>query len=129
MKVLFGLFLIVHALIHSSFISKAPPQQPGAPAWPFDITKSWALSPMGINSEVLKIIGIILTLAATIGFVLSGLGWLGVPFLKSIWVPVTVFSSIVSIVLIVLFWNNWFIMGPLIDLVILYFIYFTNLKP
>jgi hypothetical protein len=129
MKLIFGLFLIAHGFIHYLFISKQPPAQPGAPAWPFDITKSVILTPLGIRPEILKIIGIILTFTALIGFVLSGLGWMGIPFVKDIWVPVTVVSSIASILLIVTFWNIWFIIGPLIDLMILYFIFFNNLNP
>lgn len=126
MKILFGLFLIAHALIHASFIQKAPAIKPGAPAWPFDITKSWIL---GLNPETLKTIGIILTLVATIGFIASGLGWLGVPLFKTYWVAITVISSIASLLLIGIFWSNWFVMGPIIDLVILYFIFFKDIKP
>lgn len=127
MKILFGLFLIAHALIHLSFVSPQPPAQPGAPAWPFDITKSWLLT--GVNPDVLRTIGIILTVVVVVGFIASGLGWFGVPLLKTYWVGITVVSSLSSILLIVLFWNNWFVMGPLIDLVILYAIYFKNLRP
>lgn len=129
MKITFGLFLIAHALIHTSFISPQPVQKAGAPAWPFDITKSWILTPMGIAPETLKIIGIILTVIATVGFVASGLGWLGVPFLKASWIMVTVISSFASLLLILIYWNNWFVMGPLIDLAILYFIFYKGAKP
>jgi hypothetical protein len=80
MKIIFSIFLIVHGLIHASFIQKAPAAKPGAPAWPFDITKSW----IGLPPETLRGIGIALTLIATIGFIASGLGWLGVPALFNI---------------------------------------------
>jgi len=126
MKTLFGLFLIAHALIHSSFITKAPAQQPGAPIWPFDITKSWILN---LNPETLKVIGIVLTVVATVGFIASGLGWLGIPVLKTYWVSITVISAISSILLIVIYWNNWFVMGPIIDLVILYLVFYKNIRP
>lgn len=129
MKTIFGLFLIAHALIHSSFISPQPEQKPGAPAWPFDITKSPLLTPIGVTPEALKTIGLILTLVATIGFVASGLGWMGVPILKSYWVAITVVSSVSSMLLVAIFWNNWFVMAPIINLVILYFVYYKNIKP
>lgn len=126
MKILFGLFLIAHGLIHSSFITKAPIQKPGAPAWPFDITKSWILA---LDPETLKNIGIILTVIATVGFIASGLGWLGVPFLKTYWVVIMAISSIASLLLIAIFWKNWFVMGPVIDLVILYLVFYKNIRP
>lgn len=127
MKTIFGLFLLAHAFIHSSFMTPAPAQKPGTPAWPFDITKSWILG--GLNIGSLKLIGISLTIIATAGFVLSGLGWLGVPILKGLWAPITVVSSVASILLVAIFWNNWFVMGPIIDFVILYLLYFKNLRP
>lgn len=127
MKILFGLFLIAHALIHLSFISPKPPQQPGAPEWPFDITKSWLMPSADIN--FLKTVGIVLTLVATLGFVASGLAWFGFPVFKDYWSVLIAVSSISSLVLIVLFWKNWFVMGPIIDLALLYLVYFKNIKP
>lgn len=128
MKFVYGLFLIAHGLIHYSFISPQPEQKPGAPAWPFDITKSWLLG-AGLSPEALKAIGITLTLVSTIGFIASGLGWLGVPILKGLWVPITVVSSVASFLLVAVFWNNWFVMAPIINAVILYLIFAKDVKP
>ena len=129
MKTVFGLFLISHALIHSSFISKQPTQKPGAPEWPFDLTKSLVFSPLGVSSGLLKIVGIVLSLISLFGFIASGLGWMGVPFLKSIWLPVTVLASISSMLLLFIFWKNWFFVGVLIDLAILYLALVRNFRP
>jgi hypothetical protein len=128
MKTLFGLFLIAHAWIHTGFISKRPPQKPGAPVWPFELTRSWLLTPLGLPMGTIKAIGLALTLAVLVGFTVSGLGWLGIPGLKAIWVPVTVFSSIASLLLLFFFWHPWLVLGIAIDIAILYFIYARSLK-
>lgn len=128
MKITFGLFLIAHALIHSSWLTPPPAQKPGAPAWPFDLTSSWLLG-TGLSVDAIKMIGIILAVVATVGFIASGLGWLGVPFLKGSWTIITIIASIASLLLIAIFWNKWFVMGPLIDLAILYLIFAKNISP
>ncbi|MHC1716910.1 MAG: hypothetical protein AB9915_03460 [Candidatus Dojkabacteria bacterium] len=128
MHTIIGLFLIAHGLIHTSFVTPKP-QDNGGPAWPFDITKSWILKPIGLSTDTIKIIGIVLTIAATLGFVFSGLGWLGVPGLRTIWMITTVFSSISSLLLILLYWNKWFVIGILLDLLFLYLIYINDWKP
>lgn len=119
MKYLFGLFLLVHGLIHLSFIQPEPKVQPGAPAWPFDITTSW----VGLPSEILKPIGILLTIVAAVGFALAALGTIGI-LIPTEWLKlIVIVSSVVSLLLIGLFWNNWFVVGPLIDIaLIIYFL-------
>lgn len=116
MKLLLSLFFIVHGLIHLSFISPKPPVKEGAPAWPFDISKSpWLPVPSGLAHTL----GVILTVVATVGFVLVGLGLLGViPFA---WIKIiAIISSLASIILIGIFWHNWFVVGMFLSLLILY---------
>ena len=129
MKLLFPIFLLIHGLIHSSFLTKAPPAKEGSPVWPFDITTSWLLTPMGMSTDTVKLIGTVLALIATFGFVLSAAGWIGISFLQPYWVAITVISCIASILLLAIFWNNWFVMGPLIDIALLFAIYFKDLAP
>jgi hypothetical protein len=129
MNTLIGLFLIAHGLIHAAFLSPKPPVKDGGPEWPFDLTKSWLLTPLGLNTEIIKIIGIVLVIGVTLGFVLSGLGWLGIEGLKSIWVPTTIASCALSVILLVVFWHNWLIMAPIIDIVLLTLIYMKDWRP
>lgn len=129
MKIIFGLFLIAHGLVHSMYFIPSPPQTSGGAAWPFDLTRSWVFTPLGLNTETIKIIGIVLTVAAILGFIFSGIGWLGFPGLKLIAVPVTVISAVTSFILIGLFWNNSFIFAQFLNLGILAVVFFKLLKP
>ena len=60
-------------------------------------------------------IGIILVALATLGFVLAGLGVFGVSGLTAIWRTIAVVSAGVSLLLLVLFWHTWLVVGILID--------------
>ena len=61
-------------------------------------------------------IGIILVVITTLGFVLAGLGVFGVPGLNAIWRTVAVVSSCFSLLLLILFWHTWLVLGVLIDI-------------
>ena len=50
------------------------------------------------------------------GFVLVRLGVFGVPGLTEIWRTVAVISAALSLLLLVLFWHPWLIVGVLIDI-------------
>jgi hypothetical protein len=56
----------------------------------------------------------------TLGFVLEGLGVFGIPGSSEIWLLVAaVVSAAVSLLLLVLHWHLWLILGVLIDIGIL----------
>lgn len=128
-RIIFSVFLILHALVHVSFLTPKPlvkpsePGKPAGPAWPFDLDKSIILTPLGVSSNVTNIIGTVLVIIILAGFILAALGWLGMPLLKSIRIPITYISSGASIILLVLFWNSWFILGPIIDIAIMILTY------
>jgi hypothetical protein len=74
---------------------------------------------MGIGESLLRSVGTALWIVATGGFVVAGLGVLGVPLLEEWWRFAATASAIVSFLLIGLFWHRWFIVGLLLDVVIL----------
>jgi hypothetical protein len=55
----------------------------------------------------------------TLGFVLEGLGVFGIPGSSEIWLVAAVVSAAVSLLLLVLHWHLWLILGVLIDIGIL----------
>ena len=44
MKLALAGFLVVHALIHASFLTPAPPRTAGGPEWPFEMSRSWLVT-------------------------------------------------------------------------------------
>ena len=109
---LVGGFLIAHGLIHASYASPAPPS--GPVTWPFDLTRSWLLSSLGLIA-IAKPLGTLLWILATIGFVGSGLGFVGVSFLHEWWRALVLVSAIASLALLILFWHPMIVLGIVID--------------
>jgi hypothetical protein len=107
---LVGVFFIAHGLIHILYVVPAPDEN-----WPFDLGHSWLLIRLGLGERVLRGLGTVLWIAAMAGFVLAGLGVFGIPLLKDVWRPVAAVSSVVSFLLIGLFWHRSFVFALLID--------------
>lgn len=107
---LVGVFFIAHGLIHILYVVPAPDEN-----WPFDLSRSWLLTRLGLGERVLRGLGTVLWIAAMAGFVLAGLGVFGIPFLKHVWRPVAAVSSVVSFLLIGLFWHRSFVLALLIN--------------
>jgi hypothetical protein len=107
---LVGVFFIAHGLIHILYVVPAPDEN-----WPFDLSHSWLLIRLGLGERVLRGLGTVLWIAAMAGFVLAGLGVFGIPLLKDVWRPVAAVSSVVSFLLIGLFWHRSFVFALLID--------------
>lgn len=70
----------------------------------------------GLDPGFVRLVGIILVVLSTLGFVLSGMGTLGVPELSEIWQAAAGFAVVVSLILLILFWHPWIVVGVLIDI-------------
>jgi hypothetical protein len=107
---LVGVFFVAHGLIHILYVVPAPDEK-----WPFDLSHAWLLTRLGLGERVLRRLGTVLMIAAMAGFVLAGLGVIGIPLLREVWRPVAAVSSVVSFVLIGLFWHRSFVFALLIN--------------
>ena len=121
-RVLFGLFLMAHGLIHTGFVTRAPAASPGAPEWPFDMGRSWLIAGAGIDEAVIRTLGVALVVATLVGFVGAGLAWFGFIVPTSWWPAFTIVGSLASIGLLVAFFHPWLILGFAIDVVLLYLV-------
>ena len=121
LKIGLAVFLIAHGLVHSILaIAPKPNDSEAKPGTFFTaVDRSWLLPQLGLNGSAVRWVGIILVALSTLGFVLAGLGVLGVPGLSVIWRTVAVVSACVSLLLLFLFWHPWLVVGVLIDVGIL----------
>jgi hypothetical protein len=118
-KILFAVFLLAHAAIHVSYISPRPPVTAGGPTWPFELGRSWLLSPLGLSADMTRIVGIGLLALLVIGFGIAALATFGmVPM--TLWPGAVVVGAVTSIVMLVLFFHPWLVAGVGIDLVLLW---------
>lgn len=129
-KIIIALFFIAHGFIHAS-LSWVPVPKPDALRTPYfpgwskaDTDAKWPISNLGVPANVVRTAGWLLWLVVTVAFILAALGLFGVPGLSILWIPLAVGGSILSIVLIALYWHPWLPIGILLDLAILAAIYF-----
>ncbi len=115
MRTLLGLFLIAHGLIHASYLVPTPA---GAKEWPFTLGRSSLLS--GLNDAALRPLGLVLAVAAVTAFLGAGLGLLGVPLLHALWPTLAVAGAAASLLLLVLFWHAWLVVGVVISAAVVF---------
>ena len=129
MRILLGLFLIAHALIHAGYLSPAPPRTAGGPEWPFDMGRSWVVTSAGVPSDLVRTIGAILVVATVILFVGSGLATMEFVVPRDWWPSLVTSGAIASVLLLVIFLHPWLVLGLLIDAALLYAVLVAGWDP
>jgi hypothetical protein len=120
-QTIFGIFLIAHGLVHSGLAAAPIPKDPNSKPGAFFTApaRSHLLVSLGSSPTGIRWTGIILVVLATLGFVLAGMGALGVPVLAAAWEGITIISAVISLILIGIFWHPWLIAGAVIDLAVI----------
>jgi|GEM_PF-7019529 len=111
-----GGFLAAHGAIHALLLN-APRPDGGAGNFLTRAGESALLGPLGMGDAGVEVLGTALALIAAAGFVLSGLAILGgvrVPQRRAVLLG----SAAASLLMTALFWNDWMVAAPVIDLAI-----------
>ncbi len=116
LRLLLAALLIAHGAIHAGFVSPRPPPAPGAPPWPFDLARSWALG--GMEPGTRRLLGLALVAVTIGGFALGAIGALGIGP-SAVFTAGVVVGSIASLTLLVLCFHPWLIVGVALDVVLL----------
>jgi hypothetical protein len=116
---LLAAFLLAHGAIHLSFLSPRPPATAGGPGWPFEIARSWLLSPIGVSAELIRPIGLTLVAVTMAAFALAALASFGI-LPTGAWAATVALAAGSSIALLVLFFHPWLVLGLAIDAVLLW---------
>ena len=108
-RVIAGLFLVAHGLIHLMYVTPPPKDDP---KYPFVPEERWFPRAVGLEPGAAK--GVARTLATTcvVLFVIAGIALLAN---TSLWKPAAVTGSVVSLVLMLLFFHPWLVFGIAID--------------
>jgi hypothetical protein len=123
-----ALFLVAHGLIHASFLSPAPPAKPGGPPWPFDLTHSRLLSPLGLGRGAARAVGTVLIAVTIVAYLVAALALIGI--VPAAWFGLSVvIGSVASIVVLVVFFHPWLVLGLVIDAVLLWGVLFNGWTP
>jgi hypothetical protein len=127
-KTIVATFLILHGLVHGVLAIVPNPDTLDADLGSF-FSPSRLLSKLGLSESAGKWISIILALLAMVGFIAAGLALSGflVPF--TWWRTLAIAATVGSLLLFVIFWHRRFIIGVLIDAVLLALLIFANWTP
>lgn len=118
-RVLFGLFLVAHGLVHAGYVARAPAPTPGAPEWPFEMSRSWLITAVGMDAAVVRMIGAALVVATIVAFAGAGLAWLGFVVPSAWWAALTMAGAGMSLVVLLVFFHPWLVIGLAIDAALL----------
>lgn len=121
-RVLFGLFLLAHGLIHAGFVARAPAPAPGAPEWPFEMGRSWLVTMIGIDAGVVRTIGAALVVATVVAFAGAGLAWFGLVVPAAWWPALVIAGSASSLAVLTAFFHPWLVLGFAIDVALIYLV-------
>jgi hypothetical protein len=124
-RILFVLFLVAHGWIHMS-LAQVPVPQPGAlrtpfmPAWWRNaVDPAWPASRLGLPHDMVRTLGWVLWLMVVAGYCLGGAVLLFAPAQTAVWQSLVGGASVLSLVLLGLYWHPWLPVGVLIDLALL----------
>jgi hypothetical protein len=123
-KFALGFFLAVHGLIHLGYLTPNTD-----PKYPFNLGNSWIITHIGLNEPSVRFIGHVLIAVTVIGFACAGLAATGIIIPQNWWLPITIVASITSLLVLLLFWHTWLILGVAIDVVLLVALLWLGWQP
>jgi hypothetical protein len=127
-RLLFAAFLLAHGAIHAAFLSPRPAATAGGPEWPFELGRSWVLTPLGLRPESTRVLGTALVAATVATFALAALSTAGV-IATGLFAPAMAAGAVASLALLVLFFQPWLALGVLIDLGLLWAVLVAGWSP
>ncbi len=126
--VLFSAFLVAHALIHLSFLRPRPKAAAEGPAWPFDVHRSWILTPLRVAPGQLHTLGVGLFVLILTGASLAAVTALGIGP-ASLFVPGIMLLAVASAGMLLVFFHPWLTLGIVIDVALLWLVLIAGWRP
>lgn len=117
---LLAALLMGHGIVHMLFAVPAPAATEGGGEWPFNLSRSWAISVVGLDANVVRIVGFALMTAVVVGFSLAALSTVGIIVPLGGWQPIVAVSAVTSTILLVLFFEPQLALGLGMDVVLLW---------
>lgn len=116
---LLAALLMGHGMVHLLFVVPTPAATEGGAEWPFNFAQSWAITGVGLDVNVVRIIGVALITVVVVGFSLAALSTVGIMVPSGWWQPIVAVSAVTSTILLVLFFEPQLVLGLGIDAVLL----------
>lgn len=110
---LFGLLLVVHGLIHLGWIAPKPDD----PGYPFRLSEPKVFR--RAEGETVALVGAVLVVVSTVALVIAGFALWIVPEVSMVWRVSAIVGAATSLLVVFTFWHRWFLVAPLLDIVII----------
>jgi hypothetical protein len=120
MELLLGALLVGHALVHVSYLTPAPPQTADGPEWPFEMSRSWLITGIGVDSTVIRAVGTALVVTSIALLVAAGLATVGWIVPSDWWSPLVIGGAVASALTLGIFFHPWLVFGLAIDAALLW---------
>ena len=120
-RIMIGIFFILHGLVHAGLAAAPIPKDAKSRQGSFFThpARSWLLRRLRFAPGATRAVGLSLVVLTMLGFVLAGMAALGVPPMAGALAPLVVMASVLSLILLGIFWHPWLSLGVIIDLAIL----------
>jgi hypothetical protein len=117
LRTILGIFMIGHGIAHAGLASVPDPSESDSTPGAFFTKKGRSRLSQYLDLDPIFVqrTGIVLAAISIVGFILVGMGILGVPGLEMIWQGLALISAVVPLILLILFWHPWIILGVVID--------------
>ena len=112
-RILVGLFLVAHGLVHLLYLAPRPEEDQ---SYPFVPETRWITSALGLEPARAKTFAGALAVVAAGAFVVAGCALI---VDAAIWQPAVVVASAISLLLLLLFFHPWLLIGIALDIVII----------
>ena len=114
LRILIGVLLLLHGVIHGVLAVLPNPEadQPVAATFFSEWAASWLRGLL--SGSALQVIALVLAVIAGIGFIAAGLAMFDVLLPHDWWRALAVAASVVSLMLCILYWNTYLIVGPVV---------------
>jgi hypothetical protein len=119
--------LLAHGLIHVGFVSARPPATADGPRWPFTTERSWLLDRLGTPGEVARSLALALVALTVASFALAAI--VALAAVPGLWTASIAIGSVASLVLLIVFFDPWLVIGIGIDAVLLWATFVAGWAP
>jgi hypothetical protein len=126
LRILIGVLLIVHGVIHGilAVIPNPNAAEPVAATFFSEWASPWLQN--RISAGTLQIIAIVLAVIAGVGFLAAGLAMFDILLPHDWWRALAIVSSVVSLLLCAIFWHVYLIVGPVVAVSIILVVGFVH---
>jgi hypothetical protein len=112
LRIVVGLFLIAHGLVHLLYLAPRPGDDP---SYPFVPEERWFARAVGLEPVAAKVVAGTLAVVCMLVLLVSGIALLAN---ADLWRPTAVVGSVISLILLLLNFHPWLAIGVTIDVAI-----------